>query len=255
MTLALRQSGIAKSARGKQGAQAQRIIHDPGGQSLLPVLKLDLASIERKFFVFGGPSAQLFAGDAVTSYMDSLPKPARLFDAPGQNVMGVPGVYPGSWLMGRRVQSTFGYHGNEVRYYDDVWGGKNVYANLTSGSLWNLWAVNYVVLPGPLELPGFEQVLGPVTTTPGGTAYLYRRTEPEPYARVVPAAVKIPADRIIPTVTDQSFPLDNVVIFADSAPVVVPPIGESLPAASPLQATVSKWSPGRMSTWLAALRR
>lgn len=219
--------------------------------ALAVLVMLDLGSIERKFFVFGGPSEQLFAADAVTSYMDSLPKPARLFDAPGQNVMGVPGVYPGSWLMGRRVLNTFGYHGNEVRYYDDVWGGKNVYANLTSGSLWNLWAVNFVVLPGPLELPGFEQVMGPVTTTPGGTAYLYRRSVPQPWARVVPAAVKIPGNRIIPTVIDQSFPLNNVVIFADSAEVVVPPIGDTLPAASTLKATVSDWSPGSMTITLS----
>ena len=219
--------------------------------ALALLVVIDLGSVERKFFVFGGPSAELFAGDPVTDYMDSLPSPVRLFDAPGQNVIGVPSVYPGSWLMGRRVQNTFGYHGNEVRYYDDVWGGKNVYANLTSGSLWNLWAVNYVVLPGPLELPGFEQALGPVTTTPGGTAYLYKRTEPQPWARVVPAAVKIPGERIIPTVTDQSFPLDNVVILSDSAAVVVPPMGQTLPAPSPLQATVSEWMPGKMTVELS----
>ena len=214
--------------------------------ALAVLVMLDLGSIERKFFVFGGESSQLFAADAVTNYMDSLPKPVRLFDAPGQNVAGVPGVYPGSWLMGRRVQNVFGYHGNEVRYYDDVWGGKNVYANLTSGALWSLWAVNYVVLPGPIEIPGFEQVVGPVATTPGATAYLYRRTEPQPYARVVAGAVKLPGERIIPTVTDQAFPLNSVVVFADSAAVVVPPLGETIPAPSPLQATISSWSPGRM---------
>jgi hypothetical protein len=228
--------------------------------ALAGLVLLDLGSIERKFFVFGGASAELFAGDAVTSYMDSLAKPVRLFDAPGQNVAGVPGVYHGSWLMGRRVQQTFGYHGNEVRYYDDVWGGKNIYANLTSGALWSLWAVNYVVLPGPIEIPGFELVLGPVTTTPGATAYLYRRAEPQPYARVVPAAVKLPGERIIPTVTDQAFPLNSVVVFADSAAVVIPPLGEMIPAPSPLQAAITDWAPGRMtvelqgeeprSTWL-----
>ena len=219
--------------------------------ALAALVMLDLGSIERKFFVFGGKSAELFAGDSITSYMDSLPRPVRLFDAPGQNAAGVPGVYHGSWLMGRRVQQTFGYHGNEVRYYDDVWGGKNVYANLTSGSLWAQWAVNHVVLSGPIEIPGFEQVMGPVTTTQGATAYLYRRTEPEPYARVVPAAVKLPGERIVPTVIDQAFPLNSVVIFADSAAVVVPPLGESIPAPSPLEAAVTEWSPGRMTIELA----
>ncbi|HJS47021.1 MAG TPA: hypothetical protein VJ773_03435, partial [Gemmatimonadales bacterium] len=68
-----------------------------------------------------------------------------------------------------------------------------------------------------------------------------------PWARVVPAAVKVPEAQLVPTVVDPRFPKDRVVLLADTVRVQVPPLGDGLPAASARRARVSHWEPGRMS--------
>jgi len=45
------------------------------------------------------------------------------------------------------IPDLFGYHGNELRYYDELWGGKNEWRNLGVLPLWDLWAVRYAILP------------------------------------------------------------------------------------------------------------
>jgi len=37
------------------------------------------------------------------------------------------------------IPELFGYHGNELRFYDELWGGKNEWRNLGLLSLWDLW--------------------------------------------------------------------------------------------------------------------
>lgn len=218
---------------------------------LAAVLAADLWSVERKFFVFERTAEELFAPDAVTAHLDSLPRPYRVFDAAPQNSNGIPSTYPGSWLMARRVPVAFGYHGNEVRFYDELWGGKNVYASMLHQGLWSMWGINHVIIAGEVELPGFDLVMGPVPTTPGGQAWLYRRSEPVPYARVVGSALKVPDAQLVPTVVDPRFPADRVVLLPDTASASVAPLGDSLPAADARTATVTAWEPGRMTVEVA----
>ena len=207
-----------------------------------PILALivaaDLWSIDRRFFVFTATEAELFADDEITRHIAAQPKPFRVLDV----------AYPGDFLMAHDVQTVLGYHGNEVRYYDDLWGGKNVYANLTSQNLWDLWAVQAVVLRAEQPLPGFHKVMGPVTTTPGEPAFLYQRDTLAPYVRVVPGGFKAPEERIVPTVLEPSFPLATVALFSDSASLVPIPIRPGvLPAATPVKARVAEWRPGAMT--------
>jgi len=143
------------------------------------------------------------------------------------------------------VANTFGYHGNEIRFYDEVWGGKNVWQYINSANLWNLWAIRYVTLPQEQAIPGFHKVLGPVQSTPGAPAYLYERDTLPVYARVVPGALKVPDDQSVPTVLDPNLPLDRVLILAESTSVAPVPL-RSVPAASPAVARVTDWAPGRM---------
>src|SRR5690606_27762166 len=140
--------------------------------------------------------------------------------------------------------------GNEVRFYDEVWGGKNVYANLSNWNLWDLWAVGYVLLPDSQAMPGFHRVMGPVGTTPGSVVHLFERDTMPAYARVIAAAAKIPEDRIIPTVLDPRFPLAIATLFPESSSVVPPPFeaGSAPPAA--IRPTVTDWAPGRITVSL-----
>jgi hypothetical protein len=209
--------------------------------ALALVTALDLWSIDREFFVFESTAAELFAGDDVTAYLERQPKPYRVMDYGG---------YPGDFLMAHRVPTVLGYHGNEVRFYDEVWGGKNVYANAGNWNLWDLWAVGYAVLPDSQPVPGFHHVVGPVQTRPGSVVHLFQRDTMPPYARVLPAAAKLPEERIIPTVLDPRFPLAVAALFPESTSVVPPPVTGGMPAPASTRATVSAWEPGRMTITL-----
>ena len=162
------------------------------------VVTADLLSVDRHFYVFDAPASELFAEDEITAYLARQPKPYR--------VMAL-NAYPGDFLMAHEIPTVLGYHGNEVRFYDEVWGGKNVYANLGNWNLWDLWAVGYAVMADTVAIPGFHRILGPVQTTPGDRMHLYARDTMPPYARVVPVAAKIPEAQVIPTLLDPRFPL------------------------------------------------
>ena len=206
----------------------------------------DLFSVEKQYVVFAAPAEQLFARDPITSYLADQPQPLRVFDAPGESAYQIRPVYPGDFLMAQGIPVVFGYHGNEEFAYDELWGGKNVYQHMTSGNLWDLWSVNYVVLGAEQALPGFHKVVGPAVTTPGDSAVLYQRDQPSPYARVVPGAVKIPEAQLIPTLLQPRFPTDLVVLLPDSAEVTPAPLHNALPAPTPIRARVTAWEPGAM---------
>jgi hypothetical protein len=74
---------------------------------------------------------------------------------------------------------------------------------------------------------------------------LERDTVPA-YARVVPAAVKVPAERIVPTLLDPRLDANRVVLLAEDAPIDLPRL-DSLPAASASRASVTTWEPGAMT--------
>jgi hypothetical protein len=91
---------------------------------------------------------------------------ARL--VPGERVLTVGGVYPEGFLAVYRVPEVFGYHGNQLRWYNaltryDVRQSARTQAELqqywlsflNSGALRAL-AARYVLLPGQVELPGYE---------------------------------------------------------------------------------------------------
>jgi hypothetical protein len=88
--------------------------------------------------------------------------------APGERVLTVGGVYPEGFLATYGVPEVFGYHGNQLRWYNamtryDVRQGARTASDLeqywlsllSSGALRAL-AARYVLLPGQVELPGFR---------------------------------------------------------------------------------------------------
>ena len=219
--------------------------------ALAIVVAGDLMSVVRRFFVFEARAETLFAQDSITAYLAAQPRPFRVFDLPSQSIAQAPSVYPGSYLMAHEIQTAFGYHGNEVRYYDEVWGGKNVYQNLQIWNLWELWAVNYLILASEQAIPGFHRAVGPVATTPGPTASLFVRDTLVPYARVVPGAFEVPEEQIIPTLVDQRFPYTLVALYPDSSSLAPPPVRNTLPAATTVRAVVTAWRAGAMTIALS----
>ena len=177
-----------------------RLRHYAAAAALGIVVVADLWSIDRRFFDFKPPASELFADDAITAKLRQEPKPFRVLDA---------GVYPGSVLMAYSVQTVLGYHGNEVRFYDDLLGGKNEWRNLGNPNLHDLLAVRYLLLPDSQAVPGFHPVSGPTPTRHGSTGILYQRDTIPDYVRVVPAAAKLPEDQVVPTVIDPRFPAER----------------------------------------------
>ena len=219
---------------------------------LVVVVGADLYITAKPFWEYSPRASAIYADDAVTSYLARVTPPYRAFD---------PVVYPTAFLMGKRVPNVLGHHGNELHAYDELLGGKNAWANLfPTGrigvadfvsprypALWDLLAIRFVILPqGQLPLSGFHQVAGPASAPGGGEAFLYERDSVPPYARFVPAAAKIPRERILPTLFDPRLDLNRVVLLAEDAPVEVPRL-TALPPPSGARAAFASWGPGRMT--------
>jgi hypothetical protein len=202
---------------------------------LFGLIGLDLYTIDRHFFVYSPRARQLFAADAVTDRIRATPLPYRVLDW---------NTYGWSILMSYGIPQVLGYHGTELRAYDDLLGGKNEWRNLNHPELWRLLAIRYILVGDSVNVPGYHHVLGPVVNALGRRTYLYEADNPPPYVRVVPAAVKGEADRIIPTLLDPRLDYDRLVLFTPDEPVNPPPV-ESMPAPSPARAQFAAWEPGR----------
>ncbi len=203
------------------------------------VVGADLWRDGRHFWVYSDPPAEgLYRPDSLVTRLRSEPPPFRVFDL---------GVYPQNVLMAHDVAQVLGYQGNELRYYDDLLGGKNDWRYLFgSTQLWGLLAVRFVLASDTLTLPGYHRVLGPVQTVTGRPGYLFEADVPPPYARIVPAAVKVDDARIPPTLADPRLPgFDRVVFLPQDAPVHPPAVAD-WPAPSPSRARVTSWQPGAM---------
>lgn len=153
------------------------------------------------------------------------------------------------------VPDLFGYHGNELRYYDELWGGKNEWRNLGVLPLWDLWAVRYAILPAgaqtPDSIPGFRRVLDSVTIFDGARVNLFERLAPAPYARVVPSAIKVDSAAIIPTLLHPRMDFSRIALFTNDQPITPEPLKQmELPPPSPSRAAVTAWEPGGMTVTL-----
>lgn len=148
--------------------------------------------------------------------------------------------------MAREIPQLFGYHGNEVRFFDELLGGKENWEHQVSPNVLELYAIRFAVTTDSVAIPGFHKLLGPVTTTPGSPAYLYEADSTPPYARVMASAAKAPEEQIPAALVDARFPVSRVVLYPDTASVTPTPIDSTVPPASPVSATVSSWEPGRI---------
>lgn len=199
---------------------------------------LDLWSVDKKFYEFSPRAKTLFATDAVTSYLQNVTPPYRVIDA-GDS-------YGYSLLMAYRIPVALGYHGFELRRYDELGGKAAGWNALFTPNMLDLLAIRYLILPTVQEVPGYHEVVGQTTTTFGTTAVLFERDSLVPYARVMASAAKIPEAQIVPTLQDPRFPIHQVVLLPDTSTSSAPPPQQPFPV-SQVQATVSKWEPGAMT--------
>lgn len=206
----------------------------------------DLWSIDRLFFDFKPPASVLFRDDALVQQIKQTKPPFRVLDAGG-----VYGQF-GSILAEHDIQQMLGYHGNEIRFYDELMGGKNVWQNVGNPAVMDLVAMRYLVLREEQQLPGFHKVLGPVEVAQGGPGVLFERDSAAQYVRVFSTAAKLPDAQVVATLIDPRFPLDRIVLYSDTAGVTPEAIqpNQAFPP-SPVRAEVAEWAPGSMRIALA----
>ncbi|HET6796236.1 MAG TPA: hypothetical protein VFH40_03670 [Gemmatimonadales bacterium] len=113
--------------------------------------------------------------------------------APGERVLTVGGVYPEGYLATYGVPEVFGYHGNQLRWYNALTRYDSRQSARTAKELEQYWltflnsgafralAARYVLLPGQVDLPGLkllgadqrvavyldEKALPPASVVPG----------------------------------------------------------------------------------------
>jgi hypothetical protein len=88
--------------------------------------------------------------------------------APGERVLTVGGVYPEGFLASYGVPEVFGYHGNQLRWYNELTRYDVRQSARTAQELQQYWlsflssaalrtlAARYVLLPGQVSLPGLK---------------------------------------------------------------------------------------------------
>jgi hypothetical protein len=238
--LALAATGLVAGLIGSGGGDGGRLTPRTGALALILIVGADLWLNARQFWSYTKP----FGPDQVIARMASTPPPYRVMNLPRG------GAYPGSVLMAFDVPEVFGYHGNELRYYDELWGGKNEWKYLGVLSLWDLWAVRYAVLPAGGRvidsIPGFRRIMDSVPALDGARVNLFERTDPAPYARVVPGAIKTDSAAIVSTLVHPQMDGARLVLFTNDQPVTPAPLTK-LPAPIAARATVTFWQPGRMT--------
>ncbi len=207
---------------------------------LIAFISADLWRNAREFWVFEDAAA-FHSPDQLTEIIASTPKPYRVLNA---------GVYDGSRLMVFDIPQLLGYHGNELHRFDLLLGGKNVWRNMGYEAIWDLFAIEYAIIPASLQgadsLPGFDLILREHQTPEGVPANLLRRSEPARYARLIPGGLKVPDDQAIATIIDPRFQPDRVILIAPEAEVE-PRAYSEVPEPLDNVVAVTSWEPGRMA--------
>lgn len=206
--------------------------------ALMAVIAIDLWSVDKKFYEFSPRAKTLFASDAVTTYLQNVKPPYRVADAGSS--------YGYSLLMAYRIPVALGYHGFELRRYDELGGKANGWNDLFTPNMLDLLAIRYLIVPSAQEVPGYHEVVKQTQTAFGTTAVLYERDSVVPYARVLSAAAKIPEEQIVPTLHDARFPIDQVLLLPDTSSSTAPEPTQPFPV-SHVSANVTSWAPGAMT--------
>lgn len=231
----------------------QRLTGPLFAAALVLIVSGDLWRNARAFWTYTeSPRTGLYRTDPVTRYLAGVPRPYRVLNFP-RSLQPPLDVYPSSSLMAFDVPQLLGYHGNELRAFDELAGGKNRWSNVFNPRLWDLFALKFVIVPAAVPgldtLPGYELRLDDVETSSGVRAKLFEREDVR-YARFVPGAVKVEDERAIATLMQTNLSFDQLVLLPPDAPVE-PVALDSLPDEVDIGVSVSDWRPGAMTIRLS----
>jgi hypothetical protein len=177
----------------------RRVAAVPAVAGLALLVALDLWSVERRYINWLPQEQVTFAPDEVVRTLRQDSSVFRVLNLP------VPGSsYGHNYLATQRIRQVLGYQGTELHRYDELMGGKNVWANAGNPAVLRLVTAKYLVLPqqlpaNPMLTPVGDRALASYDR---GQAYLYRVNGGDPYAYVVPTAVKIADAQALAVISD-----------------------------------------------------
>jgi hypothetical protein len=184
------------------------------GAILGGVVLLDLWSVERHYIRFSPRPATAVAGDQLLARLRADSGVFRI--VPGANYMSLGGV-----------RSVMGYSGTELHRYDELLGRSGDDRQyLFAPPIWRLLGVRYVVSPDTINAPALELVENrrlstwdsPFSGRPD-SLYLYRFRQAEPFAFLVPMAVRVADDQHVPVMLDSRFDPRRYLLVPDDASV------------------------------------
>lgn len=230
----------------------RRLTAAMGGSLIVAATAIDLWTIERLYWMFSPPAAQLYAADDAIRYLQQQPQPARVIPIPlGPDFgPGEPFVRPGgqaNGLMIHRVRDVLGYHGNQLGRYNDLLGIQEGGRQIVNPNFWALSNSRFFLTnTDSLPIPGARRVVGPVKNAAGTTVYLFELPGDNPFAWLAPMIVKVPDDQALSTVLDPRFDVRRAALFDTAAPVTARSV-TTLPAALATKVTTTRYEPGSVS--------
>jgi hypothetical protein len=219
--------------------------------SLAALVALDLWSIERLYWQFSPPAAQLYAGDAIIDTIRASKEPARVLalqlTREGDAFRDPYLTTASNGLMVHGIRQVVGYHGNSLGRYDELIEGRN----LVNPQLWHLLNVRYLLTDADtLPLEGAKRIAGPVKNVAGSTEYLYQLPGDNAFAWVAPVIVKAGDAPVLTTVLDPRFDATRVALV-DSAATVTGTQITTMPPASGISVHTVSYAPGRIQLELS----
>ena len=225
------------------------------GWALVAVVTLDQVSVLRQYWRFSPPAKQLYASDPTIAYVKkaTASSPGRVLDASlGGGAVSHDVMLGYDGLMAQGIRQVLGYHGNELKRYQDLDGEAEGRRNVGNPNFWQIANVRFLLTDvAETPLPSAKLVAGPARNASGSMVYLYELPGDNRAAWVAPAMIKAADSVTLATVMDPRFPVHSVAIFNDSADVT----GVQLtapPAAIDLPVTVTRYDAGAISLMLAA---
>ncbi len=223
------------------------------GWLLAGVVVADLWSIERKYFNFSAPAAEIYATDAAIEHVRAESQPVRVIAAAfAEGAAYHDPFLDGDGLMSHGVRSVLGYHGNEIRYWQALSGKASRYDQLFNPAFWGLANVKYFYTNvDSLPFGDARRVVGPVRNAAGTMVSLFELPTPHPYAWVVPIIAKYPDAAVAEAVRAPNFPYASVALIDTASTTPAMPL-VSIPEPLSITTTVSDYAPGRATITLSA---
>jgi hypothetical protein len=188
------------------------------GLAVGSLVLLELWSVERRYLQFTPRASELFAADEVVKALQADTTLYRVMFVPIQGFRNV--YWQNNYFIVHDIRMSMGYNGQELHRYDELLGGKNVFANLGSPATWAVSGVKYI-LCDTTGLPGLEPVGGPLRTYEGTTTHLFRNPNALPYAFLVPRAFRVdaPDEQVASTLASDRFDPRGLLLLPKDAPV------------------------------------